>query len=104
MNRGISVALLAVLFYGTLLLAAVFLSRSRIEGDLTQRAVDALEGVKNLSSALDLRVNGRDVVIEGEVHGKGQSQRALVALHALEGVRVVENRLSVKPLEDSRKY
>ena len=48
MNRGISVALLAVLFYGTLLWVAVASSRTRIEQDLKQRAAGALKEIENL--------------------------------------------------------
>ena len=101
MNRGISVALLAVLFYGTLLWAAVVSSRSRIEEDLKLRAAGALEEIENLSTALDLSVNGRDVVIKGEVHGQGQSQRVLEALRAVKDIRLLEDRISVRASEHS---
>ena len=96
MNRGISVVLLAVLFYGTMLWAAVVSSRPRIEQDLKRRAAGALQGIENLPSVLDLSVDGRDAVIEGEVHGQGQSQRVLAALRAVKEIRVLENRLSVR--------
>ena len=101
MNRGISVALLAVLFYGTLLWTAVVSSRSRIEEDLKLRAAGALEEIENLSTALDLSVNGRDVVIKGEVHGQGQSQRVLEALRAVKDIRLLEDRISVRASEHS---
>ena len=101
MNRGISVVLLAVLFYGTMLWAAVVSSRPRIEQDLKRRAAGALQGIENLPSALDLSVDGRDAVIEGEVHGQGQSQRVLEALRAVKEIRVLENRLSVRSPEPS---
>ena len=101
MNRGISVALLAVLFYGTLLWTAVVSSRSRIEEDLKLRAAGALEEIENLSTSLDLSVNGRDVVIEGEVHGQGQSQRVLEALRAVKDIRLLEDRISVRAPENS---
>jgi hypothetical protein len=77
MNRGISIALLAVLFYGILLSAAVVSSRSRIEADLTQRAADALKGIAELPPGVGLRVNGRDALIEGEMHDEGQAQHVL---------------------------
>ncbi len=101
MNREMSVALLAVLFYGTLLAGAVISSRPRIEEDLKRRAVGALERVEDLPFALDLSVNGRDVVIEGKVHGQGQSQRVLEALGAVEDIRALEAKLSVSPPEPS---
>ncbi|MFP6873844.1 MAG: OmpA family protein [Verrucomicrobiales bacterium] len=102
MNRGISIALLAVLFYGILLSAAVVSSRSRIEADLTQRAEDALKGIDDLPPGIALSVDGRDALIEGEIHDNGQGQHVLKALSAVKGVRVVESRLSVKPPEHSR--
>ena len=101
MNRGISVALLAVLFYGTLLWIAVVSSGTRIEQDLKQRAVGALKEIENLPSALDLRFEGRDVVVAGEVHGQGQAQRVIAALRAVEDIRGLEDKLSVRPPEPS---
>ncbi len=102
MNRGISIALLAVLFYGILLSAAVVSSRSRIEADLTQRAADALKGIDNLPHGVNLSVDGRDALVEGEIHDHGQGQHVLKALRAVKGVRDVASRFSVKSPEHSR--
>jgi len=101
MNRGISVALLAVLFYGTLLWIAVASSRTRIEQDLKQRAAGALKEIENLPSALDLHFEGRDVVVEGEVHEKGQAQRVIALLRAVEDIRGLEDKLSLRSPEPS---
>ncbi|MCP4849412.1 MAG: OmpA family protein [Verrucomicrobiaceae bacterium] len=96
-----SVTLLAVLFYGTLLCIALISSRPRIEQDLKLRATGALEELEDISAAFDLRVDGRDVVIDGEVHGQGQSYRVLEALGAVNGIRVVEDRISIRSPESS---
>ena len=101
MNRGISVALMAVLFYGTLLWVAVASSRTRIEQDLKQRAAGALKQIENLPSALDLHFEGRDVVVEGEVHEEGQAQRVIAVLRAVEDIRGLKDKLSVSSPEPS---
>jgi outer membrane protein OmpA-like peptidoglycan-associated protein len=101
MNRGISVALLATLFYGALLCTAILLSQPDIEEDLKKRAKAALEQIENLPSTPDLVVKGRDVMIEGEVYSQEQLQQVREAIMAIKDIRVLADNMSIRFLAPS---
>ena len=90
MNPRISVALLAVLFYGGLLWTAVLSSRPGIEGDIKERAEAVLEEIEELPEIPGLIVKGRDLVVEGEVYSQEQLQQVLQAIRRVKGIRVIE--------------
>ena len=99
MNPRISVALLAVLFYGGLLWTAVLSFRPGIEDDLKERAEAVLEEIEELPEIPGLIVKGRDLVVEGEVYSREQLQQILQAIRRVKGIRVIENAIVVRPLE-----
>ena len=99
MNPGISVALLAVLFYGGLLWTAVLSFRPSIEDDLKKQAEAVLEQIEELPAIPGLIVKGRDLVVKGEVYSREQLQQILQAIRRVKGIRSIENTIVVRPLK-----
>lgn len=87
-------------FYGVLPLAALWLGvnwveTERIEKDISGRATAALRRVDRASGAP--RVEGRDIILKGEIADAGARGAALSGVAALAGVRRVVDAQSVAP-------
>ncbi len=96
MRHRIQTGLFALALYGGLLCAGVTLLKQPIEAALSESADRALAG---LGAELTVTFEGRDGLVAGVVREPGQLAAVVALVGELPGVRVVESRVEMAPLE-----
>lgn len=80
---------------------AIWFETETVEADFASRARDALAAGQ---AFVTVTADGRDLILEGAAPDEAAQAKAIAAVGALRGVRVVINSMSLLPIEDPYRF
>ena len=92
--------LIAFLVIATLVMISNYFLRPGLELDLRNRIVTKLYSYKLLNPMI--RVEGRDVILNGIVRNKGEAAKIEAEIQSISGIHQIENKLLIHNQSDQK--